>query len=437
MPTKSKAQFRGTGQVFRFTFLELIKSRATIVSLLITLLFAVGALPVMTLVSGGSSGVKQKIDVYLDNRTGTELPELEDALREAAAPAEISLRSGALPEEAEAALGLILDENDETVTLTVTWKDAELGMSDAVYAIGSAVYDAAGRARLKELGFGDGEIALVSKGVAPWGISYEEFSAPATEFPGFGDDEDDFDESRFGLQIGYSVVLMMFCLYSVGYVVRAVIEEKQSKLVDLLMVSVRPAALLLGKVLSTLLFVLIYMLVLFGGILASYAVSSRFLDLSAAPGAVAALLNMHPDADSLIVILVTGLLGCLAFGLLGGLCGAGCSGMEESGGAMSVCTLLVMFGYMISLFVPLADGAALHVVCVLPVLSMFTAPLQYMAGRIGIGTVALSWVFQIGCIFFLIRLSAQVYSSLIMYNGKRLGFGKILSMAGGRKEERK
>jgi len=436
MLTKLESQFRGTGQVFRFTFLELIKSRATIVSLLIALLFAVGALPVMTLISGGSSGVIQKIAVYLDNRTEIELPGLEDALREAAAPTEITLRFGELPED-EAALGLILDENDEAVTLTVTWKNADQSVLNSVYVIGSAAYDAASRARMEQIGLGEGEIALISEGIAPRGISYEEFNGSAEVYWEFSGGEDGYDDSRFGLQIGYSVVLMMFCLYSVGYVVRAVIEEKQSKLVDLLMVSVRPAALLLGKVLATLLFVLIYMIVLFGGMLASYAVSSRFLDLSAAPGAVTALLDMHPDAASLAVILVTGVLGCLAFGLLGGLCGAGCSHMEESGNAMSACVLLVMLGYMTSLLLPLADGAALRVFCVLPVLSMFMAPLQFMAGRIGFGTVALSWVLQIGCIFFLIWLSAQVYSTLIMYNGKRLGFGRILAMAGKRKEERR
>ena len=84
--SKIKEQFRGTGQVFRFTFLQLIKSRSTIFTMLFTLLFAVGALPVMTLINGGSSGVKQSVTVYLDNRIGIELPELAaklDAKRKA------------------------------------------------------------------------------------------------------------------------------------------------------------------------------------------------------------------------------------------------------------------------------------------------------------------------------------------------------------------
>lgn len=433
--SKIKEQFRGTGQVFRFTFLQLIKSRSTIITMLFTLIFAMGALPVMTLIGGGSA-VKQRVEVYVDNRIGLELPGLETRLKEALAPTDVSLRAGPLPADAADAVGLTLEENDESVGLSVTWNSTDSGVMSSVFAIGSAAYDCANEERMKQSGFAEKEIEFLRRGSVPGGMTYGEFMSPEGSFPFDGGGEE-FDDSRFGLQVGYSVVIMMFCLYSVGYVVRSVIEEKQSKLVDLLMVSVRPAALLLGKVLAALCFVFLYMLLLFGGMFLSYAVSSRFLDLSVAPGPVGALLNLRPDALSLAVIVVTGALGCLAFGLLGGLCGAGCSNMEESGGAMSTCTLLVMAGYMFSLFIPVTGGTALKVFCVIPVLSMFTAPLQFMAGHIGFGVVALSWVLQIACIFFLVWLSARVYSSLIMYNGKRLGFGKILAMAGVRKEERK
>ena len=433
--SKIKEQFEGTGQVFRFTFLQLIKSRSTIVTLLITLLFALAALPVMTLVNGGSSSVKQSVAVYLDNRTPIEIPELESRLKEALAPTDVTLLSGPLPKDEAEGVGLTLEENDDAFGLTVSWNGADFSDTSSVYAIGSAAYDCVNNGRLRHAGFGEKEIEFLQKGVVPDGLTYAEFSEPGADFP--FSDGDDFDSSRYNLQIGYSVVIMMFCIYSVSYVVRAVIEEKQSKLVDLLMVSVKPAALLLGKVLAALCFVFLYMVLLFGGMLLSYAVSSRFLDLSAAPATIGTLLNMRPDAVSLAVIVVTGVLGCLAFGLLGGVCGAGCSSIDESSGAISTCLLLVMAGYMFSIFAPMVGGTLLRIACVFPVLSMFLAPLQFMDGSIGFGTVALSWVFQIAGIFFLVWLSARVYSSLIMYNGKRIGFGKILAMAGAGKEEKK
>ena len=56
-------------------------------------------------------------------------------------------------------------------------------------------------------------------------------------------------ETGFTVQYAYAIVVLMLCLFSSAYVVRAIAEEKSSRLVELLMVSVRPLALLLGKVL--------------------------------------------------------------------------------------------------------------------------------------------------------------------------------------------
>ena len=98
---KIKEQFRGTGLVFRFTFTQLLKSRATIVTMLIALLFAVGALPVVSLIRGGASESAAVGTVYFDNRTGFDLAGLEDGLRESVGPADLKVVPGALPEEEE------------------------------------------------------------------------------------------------------------------------------------------------------------------------------------------------------------------------------------------------------------------------------------------------------------------------------------------------
>ena len=62
--------------------------------------------------------------------------------------------------------------------------------------------------------------------------------------------EENFDGSRFWVQYGYSILAMMVCLMSASYVIRAVVEEKDSRLVELLLVSVKPMALLAGNGLS-------------------------------------------------------------------------------------------------------------------------------------------------------------------------------------------
>ena len=46
-------------------------------------------------------------------------------------------------------------------------------------------------------------------------------------------------ESRYAVSYAYSIIVMMVCLFAVTYIVRAIIEEKSSKLVETLLVSIK------------------------------------------------------------------------------------------------------------------------------------------------------------------------------------------------------
>ena len=88
-----------------------------------------------------------------------------------------------------------------------------------------------------------------------------------------------------------------------------------------------------------------------------------------------------------------------------------------------------MGGYIVSIFGAMGTGSFMRVLCVIPCVSVLAAPVCYMNGKIGFGTVALSWALQAVCILALIWLAGKVYSRLIIYNGARLTLSAILKMA--------
>ena len=57
-------------------------------------------------------------------------------------------------------------------------------------------------------------------------------------------------ESRMAVTYAYTMAVMFLCVFSSSFIVRSVVEEKASKLVEVLMLSVRPLALILGKILA-------------------------------------------------------------------------------------------------------------------------------------------------------------------------------------------
>ncbi len=243
------------------------------------------------------------------------------------------------------------------------------------------------------------------------------------------EDYDEIDETSYGVQTGYSIIMMMISVYAISYIVRAVIEEKSSKLVDLLLVSVKPAALLLGKILAVLAFVALHFGVLLLCSQVSRIVSGMFMDVSAVKELIGGTLNLNFKPDVLAVLILSALLGYLLVGVIAGISGAGCSNLEESGGAIGTGMIIVMIAYMASIFLgEMPNAAALRAACLIPVVSSFVAPLQYMYGNIGIGFMALSLVIEAVFCVLLIYVCAAVYRSLIVYKGTRLKFGQILRM---------
>ncbi len=246
---------------------------------------------------------------------------------------------------------------------------------------------------------------------------------------------DDFD-TRYAIQYGYSIILLMICVFSASFIVRAIVEEKSSKLVETLMVSIKSDAMIFGKILAVMTYMLILVTVLAGTFGISYAITGIFRDVSfigdvlQGLGISVSLLNLGPEL--ILVLLISLILAFLIFSQISALAGAGCSTMEDVEGANMAGMLVILAGYMISMFTMPVGGHAITIFTSLcPAVSAFSAPIYFLMGDIGWGILLASWAVQIVFIMALRKLSGKVYDRLIIYKGKRLGIGEIFAMATG------
>ena len=247
-------------------------------------------------------------------------------------------------------------------------------------------------------------------------------------------------EGAYFLQLFYAIFVMMVSLLSASYIIRAVVEEKSSKLVELLMVSIRPLALIVGKILAAMAYVLLILALLMAGFAVSYLVTGLFLDLGSLgamlEGLGLSLSRLKLSFGTVVIVLVSTLLAYLTFAIIAGVSGTGCSTMEEIGDATGGVTMLIMAGYLISIVVGVSENETVTTICcLLPVFSVFCAPAQYILGRIGFGTLALSWALQALVIVALALFCARVYHALLIHRGKRVKWREMLSLAGFGKKE--
>lgn len=400
----------GTGQVYRFTLSQLLKSRANRVTLIIMVLLAAVSMPLTALLGGETPETSDTADlasVRVDNRTDLALDFSGDAYW---ADTDFSADAG----EPDAVVTVTGDETGYQVAV-VGSESAHAGeLSQLAETARQAVRDACLRAA---------------------GLSSRQLEA-LTASTG----EEDSHEEGFWVQYGYSILAMILCLMSASYVIRAVVEEKDSRLVELLLVSVKPMALLAGKILAVMAFTFGWLLAMLAGLGVSCGLTAGLLGPGVLQkqlsGLLAAVPRVQEDlwqaAGVLLVLLVSLGLGYLTMSLIGGVAGACCSGMEEAGEATGPVMLLTMAGYLASCVVgavPSGPVAVFSTLC--PVVSIFCAPVQFAGGNVSFWLVLASWAIQAAVIWGLLTLASRVYAGLIVHRGSRVKLRELMSMAKG------
>ncbi len=400
----------GTGQVYRFTLSQLLKSRANRVTLIIMVLLAAVSMPLTALLGGETpetSDTAGLASVRVDNRTDLVLDFSGEAYW---ADTDFSADAG---------------EPDAVVTVT----GDETGYQVAV--VGSESAHAGELSQLAETA----RQAVRDACLQAAGLSSRQLEA-LTASAG----EEDSHEDGFWVQYGYSILAMILCLMSASYVIRAVVEEKDSRLVELLLVSVKPMALLAGKILAVMAFTFGWLLAMLAGFGVSCGLTAGLMGPGVLQkqlsGLLAAVPRVQEDlwqaAGVLLVLLVSLGLGYLTMSLIGGVAGACCSGMEEAGEATGPVMLLTMTGYLASCVVGAVSSGPVAVFSTLcPVVSIFCAPVQFAGGNVPFWLVLASWAIQAAVIWGLLTLASQVYAGLIVHRGSRVKLRELMSMAKG------
>lgn len=416
---RTDGNLRGTGKVYAFTLSQFVKGRANLIMLAILLLLSLASVPLLACFGGSDAGAEAGFDtLYLQNETGLSL----ETAGLAGTVAVVTEQPEELPEGTAYARLFLNEEGYHT--------DIYCGAEEEAQAetLSRGLQSVLDTARYASLGTTTEQLQSLSTPVTTETGSLSDYlSEPELDFA-----------DTFAIQYVYSILVMILSIFASSYIVRAVIEEKDSKLVELLMVSVKPLALIVGKILAAMTYVFGMLLLVAVGVTASYLISGSFMEvvspLAMLQGLGLDLSGMNIGPLTILIVAVSLVLGYLTFSVLGGLIGTGCTSMEDMESANLSVVLIVMAGYIVaSVTSGLGNTLAGTVLSLLPIVSVFCAPTQYVCGNIGMGLLCLSWLLQGLVLLLLTWLCARVYHELLLRRGGRVKFFKILSMARGKK----
>ncbi len=431
-----KKGLQGAGTVFRFSFLQQTgKTGWRLTTILPALLFLVG-IPLVMLIALQSSDKEitetPVAAVYVADMTG--IPSDYSLLNEAgdevfshieyipAADAEAAIAAAG---QREGALALLAELGENGYELTVIQPEGTgLTASEARDYTGF-LQDAFPTVARQKSGLTEAQLTELSRVV---------LSGSATSAAWRDDSfKGSYETIREILEIilpylGIMLLYFMVLVYGQG-IAGSVILEKSSKLMDTMLLSLQPQAMILGKTLAGWLAGVVQMLAwVVGAVLG--CVLGRLLVLQLEPGSTMGILQFFsmlgaasglftlPSVITAILLILTGFLMYCAIASIGG---AMASKPEDLGSCNSIFTLLLLASFFLTMYGESNSSRSLVSTAAwmnfVPFTAVMSTPARVLLGQVPFYTALISLILTLAVALLAVLAAGKLYRLLVFRRG--------------------
>lgn len=379
--------FRRLFEVAKRDFLQRARSRAFLITTALTvgLILMVG--PLVSLVT--DQGDATKIGVVGDK--GVVFTAAVASMSENVG---IDTEIVQLASTADAELAVTEDD------VAVAYADGELvwreDVSERLRVVVVSAVQEVERARIAEqLGLAPGELTGLLSPPVP--------GDRVLEPPG-----DDRGARLVGAQVGVFLLYMSILIFG-QFVLMGVMEEKQSRVVEVVLSRITPANLLAGKILGIGLLGLVQILLIGGASLVALTVVEVEIPASLGVGLLGWVTFWY-------------VLGYAFYATIYGAMGATVSRQEDAQGAVLIPALLIIPGFFISTIVALddPDSPVAVVASLIPISSPMVMPVRLAAEAVSWWEVAVAIVVIVASTYLLILLAGRIYRGAILSIGAKV-----------------
>lgn len=246
--------------------------------------------------------------------------------------------------------------------------------------------------------------------------------------------------SVFAMLIPYAVIMVLYfaiLFYGQG-VANSVVMEKGSKLVDTFLVTVKPPAMMLGKLLAVCFSGIIQLTTWYAGLFAGFAGGAWLVKWinpdTAMPvvllldtfGAVSGMFTLLGTVAAVLIV-AAGLLLYCSLAAVGG----AVAGKQED---LSSANILFVMALVISFLITLSGGAlggelaSTNWMLYVPFTAALAAPGQILLGGMQLWQAGISLILILACTVLVTWCAGKLYGLLILYKGNKLNLGQVIRM---------
>lgn len=454
------SEFRGFTSVLKFTLTQTLKQKTYVVSLIIMMLFSIGAFPVMKLINktGGDSetidiergdnsdnaeelqGIKQ---IYLLNETNiesipfdqmskdyllspdTKIVQVNDTVDNICKRLEDDV-SGA--EKNSVLLHAILDMETGGYEFKIYYA-AESEAEEDVYMLSGMVESWFADYKTDSVGVSKDTIDNISAQVSTEVIEYDDFVKK--------DSVQLITENEYNVVYAVMMIFYMVIVLTASMVSNKVVEEKANRIVEYLMTNVRPLALMLGKIVAMLIAGVGEVVLIIVSGYASYAVSEKIWP-SEGNSMISGFLSVdglkNMGVFNIVLCIVIMIIGVFMYSLIAALFAASVSKMEEVQQGLKIFTIIILVAFFATMIAAnlmwtFGINAYVKVIMFVPITSVMLLPGILLIGKAAIFEIIISIALMLVTTVLLLWFVSLIYENVIVMNGSVVKFKTMISMA--------
>lgn len=446
----NKKEYAGLREVFSFSFMQGIKSKGYISSIVIFSFLLIIGLPLFSLINKddskelGKTGISELVitdetDFAFDYENILKDDRYEDVEVLAKAPSEFEKLKKEMEDNPKSDKVLANITYAQGVFNITFVKSSSPQFEEKDYdKMTEDFQEGFEEAKIKALDVSAKQMEFVNLPVK-YQVEYSIVSDDGSIVIAPKDKEEGISLAEYGVLLGGIVVVMMIVNMAGGQIANQIVTEKSTRVVEYLMINVRPMALICGKILSCLLQVVIEIGFMILAFFVGNTISSVFVgaENSSSDSAIAIFAKSLSDLSfgKLILCLAIILVGVLFFSIVAGLAGASVSKIEELAEGMKLYQLFLVSGSYVGIALCImemtgkVDNRVLAAVSLFPMATPFTLPANLILGKLGVGVGIAGLVILSVVTFLLYLFTARVYEAMIFYNGKVLKIKDIIGLA--------
>ncbi|MPM68329.1 hypothetical protein SDC9_115261 [bioreactor metagenome] len=243
--------------------------------------------------------------------------------------------------------------------------------------------------------------------------------------------------SEYGFIYGILFIVMIVNIMASTQIATSILTEKSTRVIEYLLTSVKPLAIMVGKILGMLTAVLFQVVSMIVALFISNRISSG-LSSSSGESVISQYLpkNIFQNLNliNIIFCLILIAVGMIIYATLAGLAGASISRLEELSEGLSLFAFINLIGAYIGMGaagVLMASGINGFVIFsfLFPLSSVFILPGALLIGKVTLPLVLAAIALQIITIVLLFKFVAKVYETLILHNGNKIKVKELIKIS--------